>query len=739
MICTAASVGAQLRRIRFMGIRVLQSGIILTLVQAGVARAGDVLGASCFFDLATVSGPWEQTGRIDSAPGFMVLAHSQGYSVVDARSEAIRVVRSVDTADDLVGHWVTQDGVLYQSYPRPAALSGYETRVSRVTSTGEVESLGTIANTPHSLGKYSYRASWFVRSDGDRLYTKDLAGDGSAFALYDISNPAAPELLASGDQTPGFLRPDGRFAIDGSRIVARVILPVPGPGVIKALKVFDLSDPEHPVEVAGQAYVPGAMVDWGEPLGLYGDAAVCLRNARVTFVDFSTAQAVAVSTPLDDEEVLSVDSMGSMVALRTIDGVSIVSIEDPVKPRLVSRIERDTPSWVSWVGDGRLAIGSWPIGLDAIRSPIEVLSPSAPDQVARLELPPGPTDAVVVGDEFVYFFVDDQVFTHELSGGVVGSSRSVVNTGAVNPRQWRRFGHLLYLLDSGSIIVLDLTDAAIPSVLGRFGSLSQTLNVTDLLVNGHYGYLLVNRGDSGSWLRVFDLADPSAPVQLTDSIAVPGKYAGLADNRLVFPVKGIAFVFDVGGNPLMPQQVLATPIASDVDFPFRVGDVLCGYDYRSLFLLDVRDPSRPRLSVWSPPTHDPVSVTIVSASPGDDILLCSLGGSFGICGFRVEPGHAPVFLRGAPLSISTYVGDAAGGTAVFGAGFGFATFRYDIGCRGCPGDLAAPWDELNSLDVTAFVDEFALRQPAADLAEPSGVWDFFDVASFLSSYSAGCK
>lgn len=58
------------------------------------------------------------------------------------------------------------------------------------------------------------------------------------------------------------------------------------------------------------------------------------------------------------------------------------------------------------------------------------------------------------------------------------------------------------------------------------------------------------------------------------------------------------------------------------------------------------------------------------------------------------------------------------------------------GCNAA--DLAEPYGTLNFFDVSAFLSAFGLEDAVADLAEPLGVFNFFDVSEFLSLYSTGC-
>lgn len=56
----------------------------------------------------------------------------------------------------------------------------------------------------------------------------------------------------------------------------------------------------------------------------------------------------------------------------------------------------------------------------------------------------------------------------------------------------------------------------------------------------------------------------------------------------------------------------------------------------------------------------------------------------------------------------------------------------------CPADLAEPFGTLNFFDLSAFIGLFGQQDASADLAAPSGVFNFFDVAAYIASYNAGC-
>lgn len=68
-------------------------------------------------------------------------------------------------------------------------------------------------------------------------------------------------------------------------------------------------------------------------------------------------------------------------------------------------------------------------------------------------------------------------------------------------------------------------------------------------------------------------------------------------------------------------------------------------------------------------------------------------------------------------------------------GDGLAILNLSPGCSSA--DLAEPFGVLNFFDVSAFLGAFSTQDPSADFTD-DGVFDFFDVSAFLSAFAAGC-
>lgn len=63
---------------------------------------------------------------------------------------------------------------------------------------------------------------------------------------------------------------------------------------------------------------------------------------------------------------------------------------------------------------------------------------------------------------------------------------------------------------------------------------------------------------------------------------------------------------------------------------------------------------------------------------------------------------------------------------------------YEAGPMCSPADLAEPFGALNFFDIAAYIALFNTGDPGADLATPFGTLNFFDVAEYIAQYNQGC-
>ncbi len=92
----------------------------------------------------------------------------------------------------------------------------------------------------------------------------------------------------------------------------------------------------------------------------------------------------------------------------------------------------------------------------------------------------------------------------------------------------------------------------------------------------------------------------------------------------------------------------------------------------------------------------------------------------------------------APVQLSAGVQTLRFAVVNSPGGFNVNWFRFtrEGGCS--PADLAEPYGVLNFFDLAAYMGLFTTQDPGADLAAPFGVFNFFDVAAYLSAFNAGC-
>ena len=58
--------------------------------------------------------------------------------------------------------------------------------------------------------------------------------------------------------------------------------------------------------------------------------------------------------------------------------------------------------------------------------------------------------------------------------------------------------------------------------------------------------------------------------------------------------------------------------------------------------------------------------------------------------------------------------------------------------RPCPADLAEPFGTLNIFDLQAYIGLYNSQDPSADLAEPFGSFNIFDLQAYIGLYNQGC-
>tara|TARA_R110000782_G_scaffold19101_4_gene52001 strand:- start:11321 stop:13159 length:1839 start_codon:yes stop_codon:yes gene_type:complete len=189
---------------------------------------------------------------------------------------------------------------------------------------------------------------------------------------------------------------------------------------------------------------------------------------------------------------------------------------------------------------------------------------------------------------------------------------------------------------------------------------------------------------------------------------------GSTTNPVLFP----------GGRPdsqgRVPLMVARTPpLIGSADFKLGLGNVAPGA--QATLVMSINPP------VAGVITPDTVIATVnASTGPGDPASTVYwpiprtplLDGQIRHFQWRVDdPNQAePALSRVARATLVCGFGDCA---------------------TGCPADLDRN-QRLDFFDVTAFLALYNQQDAGADLAQPLGTFNFFDLAEFISLYTAGC-
>jgi hypothetical protein len=387
-------------------------------------------------------------------------------------------------------------------------------------------------------------------SDGI-AYVAGWAGDG--LRVVDVSVPSAPTLLAT--------VPIRNLPTDVVAAYGYLYLALFSP---RALQVFDVRDPLHPVD-----------------LGVVSLADEALGLARV-------GERLYVAAGMS--------------------GLRILDISEPSTPHEVGFC--DTPGVIVGVAvEGNYAyLADNSVGLYQKLRVIDIANPAAPVLVGSLSCEGfGPIDDLAVADDLVY------MPSAEIGLRVIDVSNPAV-PAQVGLCAMTGDGARIALVENTAYVcsgyaglhIVDVTDPADPELTGRYRTVGYA---SDVRISGGIGY--VGGGDyiyeddylqGVAGLATVDISSPARP-RCVDLLPIESSALALAatsDAVFLLDVRGNLYAFDVG-EPAAPQLLGSYNLASAGQCPdfFEVVYDLCIAESTAiaacgaggLRLIDIADPA----------------------------------------------------------------------------------------------------------------------------------------------------
>jgi len=380
-------------------------------------------------------------------------------------------------------------------------------------------------------------------ADGDFLFFLE-SRDGTFLHAVDVREPRAPRPLAR------LVLPELDIEeFDNSPGAVRVSGGIAAALTSNALYIVDVTDPANPrhlgvVEVADVA----GFVLWRGSVFLLEDED---RLLRVLDAADPAGPRWVADLPLTGRES-GLARVGNRLYAGG-DDLAVIDVTDPRAPRLAHRVvmpER-TNVTTSW-GENVLAMDDGAGGLNIIRPPDA-------ERAMRIATIEGP-------------------------GTIAGMDVA---------------GRRAYIADA-DLLVVDVSDPASPSPLGRFRTPGQG---RDVAVAGRYAYV----ADGYRGLRVVDVADPAAMsevgaldgIDYASGVAVQGGYAFVANGERGLTIADVA-------DPAAPRRVATMGVAGYAEAVAFAGGYAYlqsrarsfGTPHNGWHAIDVGNPRAPR-TIWS--------------------------------------------------------------------------------------------------------------------------------------------
>ncbi len=382
--------------------------------------------------------------------------------------------------------------------------------------------------------------------------TVAYVADVNALRVVNVLNPAAPVLAGSLSM--------GAMAVTVQNNVCYVATSAGG------MKVVDVATAAAPVQLAE---LP--------PSGAFGAVTlgVCVSGSFAYLANGAGGLAIAnVSIPAlpapygNQMEWFEAFKMGARPGLAVlsgaqhlsdgtlVSGLRIIDTSDPAKPRMVGKIDDAAMGLGGVEISGNYAFVA--AGLAGVKV-VDISSPGAPRVVGSGYDTPGNAQGIRIAGNFAYVADGSQgLRILNISNPLAPTSAGWVDTPG-NAFEVAVAGNMAYVADVNSLQLIDVNNAANPSIRGSF-----PVSAMGVAVQNNIAFVAASR----SGLVAVNVSNPGSPVQL-GSIAPTG---GASGSTMAVSVSG-SMAYLANGNGGFARVNIsnpAAPLLTDAVLPLGV-------------------------------------------------------------------------------------------------------------------------------------------------------------------------
>ena len=416
-------------------------------------------------------------------------------------------------------------------------------------------------------------ARFFLHRHIAYVISSELNGVDDWLTLVDYSDPSAPKVIAR----KIFQSLQLALCFNGNYLYLAV--------GTEGLKVFDITDPTAMKDVTGWTNLV-----FPSGFALQGDRLYMTANDNGFFIFDVTnpTQPRKIGEYIDAalSPPRSIVVKDTFVLIDIPNGIRLVSVTDPLKPRLIRNVPlTGSASWFLVSGGRAYVVGQFNF--------VSILDISIPDsaKVIGTQRNGGEATHIALGGNYLY--AASYARGIQIVSILDPASPSVVNTFPTSyyTSDFRQAGNTLYLgADRQGLQVYALDNPALPRRLGYLDT-----GVTADWLETFRDEIAV-AGDVTGKLKVIDIRDKTAP-KVTDSIALaPGRnIQGLGkvnDHLYVCTDQGLEIYRAAAGQPV--AKVYADSVRADVHALEVKGNLaLIARGSLGLQMADVSVPDKP--------------------------------------------------------------------------------------------------------------------------------------------------